>query len=188
MTAEVALRLGRAVARRFGRAGRHGRIVIGKDTRLSGYMLESALQAGIVSAGADVMLVGPLPTPGIAFITWSMRADAGVVISASHNPYRDNGIKVFSGQGQKLPDALEAGLRGSDAIVAILSASNARRPNTLFELGVALGTGKRLIPIVPGDLDSSFIPFELWSRRYLTKGAPAEAAREVAEALKGKAA
>ena len=70
--------------------------MIGKDTRLSGYMLESALQAGIVSAGADVMLVGPLPTPGIAFITWSMRADAGVVISASHNPYQDNGIKIFA--------------------------------------------------------------------------------------------
>ena len=94
MTAEVALRLGQAVAQKFRRQGHRGRIVIGKDTRLSGYMLESALQAGIVSAGADVMLVGPLPTPGIAFITWSMRADAGVVISASHNPYQDNGIKV----------------------------------------------------------------------------------------------
>jgi phosphoglucosamine mutase len=110
MTAEVALRLGRAVARRFKHAGRAGRIVIGKDTRLSGYMLESALQAGIVSAGADVMLVGPLPTPGIAFITWSMRADAGVVISASHNPYQDNGIKLFAADGFKLPDEVEAEL------------------------------------------------------------------------------
>ena len=82
--------------------------MIGKDTRLSGYMLESALQAGIVSAGADVMLVGPLPTPGIAFITWSMRADAGVVISASHNPYQDNGIKIFAADGFKLPDEVEA--------------------------------------------------------------------------------
>jgi phosphoglucosamine mutase len=108
MTAEVALRLGRAVARRFRHPGRAGRIVIGKDTRLSGYMLESALQAGIVSAGADVMLVGPLPTPGIAFITWSMRADAGVVISASHNPYQDNGIKLFAADGFKLPDEIEA--------------------------------------------------------------------------------
>src|SRR4051812_13255045 len=110
MTAEVALRLGRAVARRFGHAGRRGRIVIGKDTRLSGYMLESALQAGIVSTGADVLLVGPLPTPGIAFITCSMRADAGVVISASHNPYQDNGIKLFAADGFKLPDEVEAEL------------------------------------------------------------------------------
>lgn len=110
MTAEVALKLGRAVARRFQHPVRAGRIVIGKDTRLSGYMLESALQAGIVSAGADVMLVGPLPTPGIAFITSSMRADAGVVISASHNPYQDNGIKLFAADGFKLPDEVEAEL------------------------------------------------------------------------------
>ena len=108
MTAETALRLGQAVAQRFRRTDRRGRIVIGKDTRLSGYMLESAMQAGIVSAGADVMLVGPLPTPGIAFITWSMRADAGVVISASHNPYQDNGIKIFAADGFKLPDDVEA--------------------------------------------------------------------------------
>jgi phosphoglucosamine mutase len=113
MTAEVALRLGQAVAQRFRHPDRRGRIVIGKDTRLSGYMLESAMQAGIVSAGADVMLVGPLPTPGIAFITWSMRADAGVVISASHNPYQDNGIKIFAADGFKLPDDVEAELERS---------------------------------------------------------------------------
>src|SRR5436305_10827312 len=110
MTAEMALRLGQAVAQHFRRARRAARIVIGKDTRLSGYMLESALQAGIVSAGADVLLVGPLPTPGIAFITSSMRADAGVVISASHNPYQDNGIKIFASDGFKLPDEVEADL------------------------------------------------------------------------------
>src|SRR5882757_2623162 len=110
MTAEVALRLGQAVAQRFRHPSRPGRVVIGKDTRLSGYMLESALQAGIVAAGADVMLVGPLPTPGIAFITSSMRADAGVVISASHNPYQDNGIKIFAADGFKLPDEVEADL------------------------------------------------------------------------------
>ena len=110
MTAEVAMRLGRAVARRFTKPSRPGRIVIGKDTRLSGYMLESALEAGIVSAGADVMLCGPMPTPGIAFITWSMRADAGVVISASHNPYQDNGIKLFAADGFKLPDEIESAL------------------------------------------------------------------------------
>ena len=113
MTAEMALRLGQAVAQRFRRAKRAGRIVIGKDTRLSGYMLESALQAGIVSAGADVLLVGPLPTPGIAFITWSMRADAGLVISASHNPYQDNGIKIFAADGFKLPDEVEAEIERS---------------------------------------------------------------------------
>ncbi len=83
-------------------------VVIGKDTRLTGYMLETALTAGITSMGVDVLLVGPLPTPGIAFITRSLRADAGVVISASHNPFEDNGIKFFSGDGMKLPDAQEA--------------------------------------------------------------------------------
>src|SRR6476646_9332477 len=118
MTAEVALRLGQAVAHRFRHPARPGRIVIGKDTRLSGYMLESALQAGIVSAGADVMLVGPLPTPGIAFITWSMRADAGVVISASHNPFQDNGIKIFAADGFKLPDEIEADLERRMTVIA----------------------------------------------------------------------
>src|SRR5262245_42878769 len=109
MTPETALRLGMAIAARFRGAagGRHGRIVIGKDTRLSGYLFETALASGIVSMGADVMLCGPLPTPGIAFITSSMRADAGVVISASHNPFHDNGIKVFARDGFKLPDEIE---------------------------------------------------------------------------------
>jgi phosphoglucosamine mutase len=108
MTAEVALQLGRALAYaiKYG-PGRH-RIVVGKDTRLSGYLLEYAITAGICSMGVDVYLVGPLPTPGIAHITSSMRADAGVVISASHNPYQDNGIKIFKGDGFKLPDELEA--------------------------------------------------------------------------------
>jgi phosphoglucosamine mutase len=112
MTPEMALRLGRAVAHHFRathKSGR-GRIVIGKDTRLSGYLFETALAAGICSMGADVMLCGPLPTPGIAFITSSMRADAGVVISASHNPFEDNGIKIFASDGFKLPDDVEARL------------------------------------------------------------------------------
>lgn len=104
---EVALGLGRAVAAVF-KNGRHRhRIVIGKDTRLSGYMIETALASGICSMGADVMLVGPLPTPGIAFIARTMRADAGIVISASHNRYDDNGIKFFDRDGYKLPDELE---------------------------------------------------------------------------------
>ena len=107
MTSETALKLGRAVAHAFKRRdGRH-QIVIGKDTRLSGYMLESALTSGICSMGVDVLLVGPLPTPAVAFLTRSLRADAGVMISASHNPYQDNGIKFFSNQGLKLPDEVE---------------------------------------------------------------------------------
>ncbi len=107
MTAEMALQLGRAIAYVFKGEGRRHKIVVGKDTRLSGYMLESAMVAGICSMGVDALIVGPLPTPGIAFITTSMRADAGVVISASHNPYQDNGIKFFSRKGFKLPDSLE---------------------------------------------------------------------------------
>jgi phosphoglucosamine mutase len=126
MTSEMALQLGRAIAKvlheskaggglslpSFSRKNEDGKhrykILIGKDTRLSGYMLETALASGIVSMGADVLLVGPLPTPGVAFLTRSMRADAGVVISASHNPYQDNGIKFFSAHGFKLPDEVEA--------------------------------------------------------------------------------
>jgi phosphoglucosamine mutase len=96
------------VAHRFKAPGDRRCIVIGKDTRLTGYMLETALTAGITSMGVDVALVGPLPTPGIAFITRSLRADAGVVISASHNSFEDNGIKFFSGDGFKLPDETEA--------------------------------------------------------------------------------
>src|SRR6478609_4459061 len=105
MTSEMALKLGRAIASvlhdPIGDEGSHRVSLpkfarkIGKDTRLSGYMLETALASGIVSMGADVVLVGPMPTPGVAFLTRSMRADAGVVISASHNPYQDNGIKFF---------------------------------------------------------------------------------------------
>ena len=108
MTGATVMRLGMAIAARLRQPGRHTRIAIGKDTRLSGYMFESALAAGIVAMGADVWLTGPLPTPGIAFITSSMRCDAGVVISASHNPFEDNGIKVFARDGYKLPDHVEA--------------------------------------------------------------------------------
>ncbi|WP_051092417.1 phosphoglucosamine mutase [Geopsychrobacter electrodiphilus] len=107
MTIEVAMQLGRAAGHIFKDGDRRHRVVIGKDTRLSGYMIENALVAGICSMGVDVLLVGPLPTPGISFITSSMRADAGVVISASHNPYQDNGIKFFSRDGFKLPDEME---------------------------------------------------------------------------------
>jgi phosphoglucosamine mutase len=108
MTAEMALEIGRAAAYVCKkRPKQRHTIAIGKDTRVSGYMLESALTAGICSMGVDVLLAGPLPTPGMAYITRSMRADAGMVISASHNPYQDNGIKIFSHNGFKLPDAEE---------------------------------------------------------------------------------
>jgi phosphoglucosamine mutase len=107
MTCETALKLGRAAGHVFLENDRRHRIVIGKDTRLSGYMIESALVAGICSMGVDTLLVGPMPTPGVALITRSLRADAGVVISASHNPYEDNGIKFFSRNGFKLPDDIE---------------------------------------------------------------------------------
>jgi len=115
MTPETALRLGRALAAGLLEDPRRipegrPRIVIGKDTRLSGYIFEQALTAGICAMGVDVLLSGPLPTPGIAFLTASMRADAGVVISASHNPYYDNGIKIFSRDGYKLPDSVESSL------------------------------------------------------------------------------
>src|SRR6201996_7482137 len=128
MTGEIAMAVGRAVAHvlrshpgasngslplglkslESNKPVRRARIVVGKDTRLSGYMIEQAIASGICSMGADVILIGPLPTPGVAFVTQSMRADAGIMISASHNPYEDNGIKVFSADGYKLPDELEA--------------------------------------------------------------------------------
>ena len=111
MTPDFVLRLGYAAGRVLARASRAGErpaVLIGKDTRISGYMLEAALEAGFSAAGVDVMLCGPLPTPGVAYLTRALRLAAGVVISASHNPYPDNGIKLFSGDGFKLPDALEA--------------------------------------------------------------------------------
>ncbi|MEI9894314.1 MAG: phosphoglucosamine mutase [Chthoniobacter sp.] len=114
VTAETALKLGRAAAHVFtqmsaqsGRSNGRPTIVIGKDTRLSGYMLENALAAGVMSLGADVLLIGPLPTPGVAYITRSLRAHAGIVLSASHNPYEDNGIKFFRHDGYKLDDEIE---------------------------------------------------------------------------------
>ncbi|MFP6626083.1 MAG: phosphoglucosamine mutase [Deltaproteobacteria bacterium] len=113
MTPESILRLGRAVGHYFQTSSQHRhKIVIGKDTRVSGYMFETALASGLCSMGVDVLLVGPMPTPGIAFLTCSLRADAGVAISASHNPFEDNGIKFFGPDGFKLPDATEAGIEG----------------------------------------------------------------------------
>ena len=110
MTAAIALKLGQAAGRHFLRGTHTHRVVIGKDTRLSGYMMESALVAGFTSVGMDVTLLGPMPTPAVAMLTRSMRADLGVMISASHNPFHDNGIKLFGPDGYKLSDADEAAI------------------------------------------------------------------------------
>lgn len=107
ITPDFMLRLGHAVGRVLKGEGGRPTVLIGKDTRISGYMIESALEAGFASAGIDVLLTGPLPTPGVAYLTRALRLDLGVVISASHNPYGDNGIKFFSAHGQKLPDEWE---------------------------------------------------------------------------------
>ena len=107
MDAPMAYRVGQAVAYKFRKEGHRAKVLIGKDTRISGYMLESALEAGICSMGGNPHLLGVLPTPGVAYMVQSARADAGIMISASHNPYQDNGIKIFAGTGYKLPDETE---------------------------------------------------------------------------------
>jgi phosphoglucosamine mutase len=122
MTPATALRLGMAAGRRFIRGDHRHTVVIGKDTRLSGYMLEPALTAGFISVGMDVILVGPIPTPGIAMLTRAMRCDLGVMISASHNPYEDNGIKLFGPDGYKLSDAIEAEIEAMMDGTAVLAA------------------------------------------------------------------
>src|SRR5213592_4004211 len=110
MTADTAMKVGQAAGTYFLRGAHRHRVVIGKDTRLSGYMMESALVAGFASVGMDVVLLGPMPTPAVAMLTKSMRADLGVMISASHNPFYDNGIKLFGPDGYKLSDADEAAI------------------------------------------------------------------------------
>jgi phosphoglucosamine mutase len=136
MTPELALALGRAVTFVAGRGRRHApRVLIGKDTRLSGYMLETAIASGVTSMGGRVLLCGPVPTPAVAHLTVSMRADAGIVISASHNPYDDNGIKIFGADGFKLPDEAEAEI---EALI--------REPERLGErhTGPAVGRAEKL--------------------------------------------
>ncbi len=108
MTPDFVLRLGYAAGKVLAGQAPQPAVLIGKDTRISGYMIEAALEAGFSAAGVDVLLCGPLPTPGVAYLARALRLSAGVVISASHNPYADNGIKFFSGDGFKLPDAVEA--------------------------------------------------------------------------------
>ncbi|MBW6475591.1 MAG: phosphoglucosamine mutase [Chromatiales bacterium] len=112
ITPEFILKLGWAAGRVLS-GGKGGKVVIGKDTRISGYMFESALEAGLSAAGVDILLLGPMPTPAIAYLTRTLHADAGIVISASHNPYQDNGIKFFSAQGTKLPDEVELAIEAS---------------------------------------------------------------------------
>ena len=113
ITPDFMLRLGHAVGSVLRRTVSRPTVIIGKDTRISGYMIESALEAGFASAGVDVLLSGPLPTPGVAYLTRALRLDLGVVISASHNPYADNGIKFFSARGEKLPDDWEAAVEAA---------------------------------------------------------------------------
>ncbi|MEO8311414.1 MAG: phosphoglucosamine mutase [Caldimonas sp.] len=131
ITPDFMLRLGHAVGQVLRRSERRPTVLIGKDTRISGYMIESALEAGFASAGVDVVLTGPLPTPGVAYLTRALRLDLGVVISASHNPFADNGIKFFSARGEKLSDAweneVETALAGEQRWVGSTELGRARR-------------------------------------------------------------
>ena len=119
MTSEIALKVGMAAGKLFSSGTHRHRVVIGKDTRLSGYMIESALMSGFTAVGMDVFLLGPMPTPAVAMLTRSLRADLGVMISASHNPYDDNGIKLFD-PDDRLPGSLAAALMGAAQGVQIL--------------------------------------------------------------------
>src|SRR3954451_6585170 len=134
ITPELALKIGQAAGLMFQRGDYRHRVVIGKDTRLSGYMIETALVAGFTSVGMDVLLLGPMPTPAVAMLTRSMRCDLGVMISASHNPYEDNGIKLFGPDGYKLSDDVE------QEIEALL----ARDLSTRLSRSAELGRAKRI--------------------------------------------
>lgn len=154
MTVETVLRVGKAIAYLFKNKSQKGRIVIGKDTRLSGYIYESALSAGICSMGADVLLTGPLPTSGIAFVTADLRADAGVVISASHNPYHDNGIKFFSPDGYKISDEIERKIEDL-VLTQKIDKINSTSVNTGKAFRVADGIGRYIVfvkSVIPGGM------------------------------------
>lgn len=135
MTPETVMRVGQAAAKLLKKEHGRNTILIGKDTRLSGYMIESALTAGICSMGMNVTLIGPVPTPGVAYLTRALRLDAGMVISASHNPFEDNGIKIFSSDGFKLPDEMESKIEE----IALDGAGMDKRPH-----GMGIGKAKRL--------------------------------------------
>ena len=186
MTAETALRVGMAAGSCFIRGDRVHRVVIGKDTRLSGYLLEPALTAGLVAVGMDVILVGPMPTPAVAMLTRSLRADLGVMISASHNAYQDNGIKLFAGDGHKLSDEVEAEIesrmnsdlaanrasparlgraqRLSDAQGRYIEFAKSTFPRCLTLDGLRIvidcanGAGYRVAPTVLWELDAEVVP------------------------------
>jgi len=186
MTAGIALRLGQAAGLLFTRGNHRHRVVIGKDTRLSGYMIEPALTAGFIGAGMDVTLLGPLPTPGVAMLTRSLRADLGVMISASHNPYEDNGIKLFGPDGNKLSDEVEAEIealmdtsigtrlaephllgraaRLEDAAGRYIEAAKASFPRGLrldgmrIVIDCANGAGYKVAPSVLWELGATVIP------------------------------
>jgi phosphoglucosamine mutase len=136
MTPEIALRLGLAAGQKFRNGKRRHKVIIGKDTRLSGYVFETALTSGFCAVGMDVFLVGPMPTPAISFLTRNLRADLGVVISASHNPFHDNGIKFFDHEGFKLPDEVES------EIAALVLAED---PAWDFPAPERVGRAKRIV-------------------------------------------
>ena len=148
MTAAIAMKVGQAAGTRFLRGGHRHRVVIGKDTRLSGYMLENAMVAGFTSVGMDVVLLGPMPTPAVALLTRELRADVGVMISASHNPYEDNGIKLFGPDGFKLSDedeeAIEAMLEAPQPLAPAPEIGRARRIEDAR--GRYISTVKRAVP------------------------------------------
>ena len=139
MTAEIAMRIGMAAGQVFNRGGHRHRAVIGKDTRLSGYMIEQALTAGFLSVGIDVLLLGPVPTPAVGFLTRSMRADVGVMVSASHNPYEDNGIKLFGPDGFKLSDAVESEIQALVAAPSTIKLAGSREIGRAKRLDDAAG-------------------------------------------------
>ncbi len=187
MTPELVLRIGRAVASLFRNAKRRHRILIGRDTRLSGPMIEDALVAGICSMGVDALTVGVLPTPAVAFLTMDMKADAAIMISASHNPFEDNGIKIFQGNGLKLPDVAEARIEaliaserlgesapsgaaigrskaifGADGRYAVFLKSAFPKALSLEGLKIVVdcahGAGYRIAPLVLEELGAEVIP------------------------------
>ena len=139
MTAETALRVGMSAGKLFTRGDSRQTVVIGKDTRLSGYLLESALAAGVIGMGMDVVFVGPMPTPAVAMLTRSLRAELGVMISASHNPYQDNGIKLFGPEGFKLSDEAEAEIEDMIDRGADLKAESPERLGRLWRMFDAQG-------------------------------------------------
>lgn len=149
INAEFVLKLGWAAGRVFAREGR-GLVLIGKDTRISGYMFESALQAGLSAAGVDIRLLGPMPTPAIAYLTRTLHANAGIVISASHNPYYDNGIKFFSAKGTKLPDEVEQAIEDEleKPITTVDGASLGRAVRVVDATGRYIEFCKSTIPMV----------------------------------------